>query len=91
MVDEVTLKKIRVLRGKDEILDALLDRIPIENIPPEYGGQSMPLGKAPEERLLWDLMNHNNNAMTYGDVLQCNGLNGNPPCAFCSFLRARSY
>ena len=28
---------------------ALMEKIDIENIPPEYGGKSMPLGQSPEE------------------------------------------
>merc|ERR1712232_453593 len=66
MVDEVTLKKINILRGKQQIFDALLEKIPIENIPPEYGGQSMPLGKSPEEQQLRALMRHNN-GLAHGD------------------------
>jgi len=52
MVDEVTRKKITILRsGAEAITEALKERIPIENIPPEYGGNSMPLGYSPEEDL----------------------------------------
>lgn len=89
MVDEVTLKKINILRGKNEIFEALLEKIPIENIPPEYGGQSVPLGESPEEHLLRDLMHHNN-ALASGDY-SCGGRATNPPCPFCSFVPARSY
>lgn len=89
MVDEVTLKKISILRGKNEIFEALLEKIPIENIPPEYGGQSVPLGESPEEHLLRDLMHHNN-ALASGDY-SCGGRATNPPCYFCSFVPARSY
>jgi hypothetical protein len=89
MIDEVTLKKIQILRGKEEIFRALLDKIPIQNIPPEYGGQSMPLGQAPQETLLRDLMRHNNN-VAKGDH-SCGGKNGTPPCRFCIWEPARGY
>ena len=50
MVDDVTKKKITIMRyGKEAITKALMERIDIENIPPEYGGESMPLGQSPEE------------------------------------------
>lgn len=89
MVDPVTLEKVYILRGEKEIFNALLERIPIENIPPEYGGQSMPLGQAPEENLLWDLMKHNN-AQAKGSC-DCGGPSGNPACRHCVFVPVRSY
>jgi hypothetical protein len=89
MIDEVTLKKIQILRGKEEIFQALMDKIPIQNIPPEYGGQSMPLGQAPQETLLRDLMRHNNN-VAKGDH-SCGGKNSTPPCRFCTWEPARGY
>ena len=49
MADEVTRRKIRILRGKENILNDLLTRIDMDNIPCDYGGQSMPLGQSPEE------------------------------------------
>ena len=88
MVDVDTLKKIYILRGKKEIFNSLCERIPLENIPPEYGGNSMPLGQAPEERLLWDLMTHNN-ALANGG--KCKGTHSGDPCPFCTFRYARSY
>jgi hypothetical protein len=89
MVDEVTLQKIDIIRGKEEVLEALLKKIPIENIPPEYGGKSMPLGQSPQEELLRDLMKHNMKR-SEGDC-SCGGRAGTPPCQFCSFVPARSY
>jgi hypothetical protein len=89
MVDEVTLRKINILRGKEAIFQALLEKIPIENIPPEYGGQSMPLGESPEEQLLRDTMRHNQQ-LVKGDY-SCGGRAANPPCPYCSFASARSY
>jgi hypothetical protein len=50
MVDDVTKKKITIMRyGMEAITKALMEKIDIENIPPEYGGKSVPLGQAPEE------------------------------------------
>ena len=87
MVDEVTLKKISIVRGKQEVFDALAAKIPVENIPPEYGGKSMPLGKSPEEEDLRALMAHNN-ALAQGDY-SCGGCQNN--CRFCSWGPARCY
>lgn len=89
MVDEVTLQKISIVRGKDAVFAALAEKIPIENIPPEYGGTSMPLGESPEEHALRDLIRHNN-ALANGDF-SCGGKAGNPPCRFCSWGPVRSY
>ena len=88
LVDEVTLEKITILSDKDKAFEAMNERIPIENIPPEYGGTcEIKLGKSPEEQLLKDLMYHNNCLVT-GD-LSCGGRNGN--CQFCNFVPVRSY
>ena len=54
-----TLEKIKVIRGKDKILAALKERIPMHQIPPEYGGRGLPLGHSEEERYLAALMEHN--------------------------------
>lgn len=54
MVDEVTREKVIIVRGKKKILEALAEKIPLESIPAEYGGQSD--GKSPEEDLLFNLM-----------------------------------
>jgi len=89
MVDESTLEKIYILRGKDEVRESLLERIPQENIPPEYGGTSMPLGESPEELLLRDLIAHNN-ALARGEQ-PCTGSDGSKACRFCSWQPARSY
>jgi len=89
MVDEVTLRKISIVRGKDAVFEALAEKIPVENIPPEYGGKSMPLGESPEEQALRDLIRHNN-AIAYGNF-SCGGKAANPPCRFCSWGPARSY
>jgi hypothetical protein len=60
MVDEVTLQKISIVRGQEAVFAALSEKIPYENIPPEYGGGSMPLGHSPEEYVLRDLIRYNN-------------------------------
>ena len=88
-VDEVTLKKISIIRGKQEVFDALREKIPIENIPPQYGGTSVPLGESPQEQQLKDLIHHNN-AVANGDF-SCGGRDADPPCGYCSFQLARSY
>ncbi|TYZ69217.1 hypothetical protein PybrP1_011293 [[Pythium] brassicae (nom. inval.)] len=54
MIDEVTREKVVMVRGKKNILEALKERIPLENIPEEYGGLSE--GSSPEETMLHDLM-----------------------------------
>lgn len=54
MIDEVTREKVVMVRGKKNILEALLERIPLENIPEEYGGTSE--GSSPEETMLHGLM-----------------------------------
>mmetsp|Transcript_52095 Transcript_52095/g.58233 ORF Transcript_52095/g.58233 Transcript_52095/m.58233 type:complete len:360 (+) Transcript_52095:212-1291(+) len=89
MVDDDTLKKISIVRGKDAVFAALSERIPIENIPPEYGGRSMKLGDSPEEHALRDLIAHNN-ALANGDY-SCGGKAAKPPCQFCSWRPVRSY
>ena len=59
-VDEVTRKKIKILRyGEKAITAALEEKIAIENIPPEYGGRSMPLGESPEEVMFCEKMKRN--------------------------------
>lgn len=51
MVDEVTKQKITIMKyGMEAITQALAEKIDIENIPPEYGGKSMPLGQSPDEK-----------------------------------------
>lgn len=86
--DKKTLDKVKMLRGKDDVLDGLLEFIDIDSIPPEYGGTSMPLGEAPEEKLLWDLMRHNNNVALHGTDY-CGGTKGG--CPYCNFKLARNY
>lgn len=89
MVDEATLEKINIVRGKDAVFAALNEKIPVENIPPEYGGKSVPLGESPEEYALRDLIRHNN-ALAIGDF-SCGGRAANPPCRFCSLGPTRQY
>ncbi len=87
MVDPVTLEKIHIVRGKKESLKILLQKIPIENIPPEYGGKSVPLGEALDELLLRDLMKHNNDLAQ--DNFSCKAVRN--PCRFCNHDLVRSY
>jgi hypothetical protein len=88
-VDETTLKKIFVVRGKDQIYSTLLEKIPEENIPTEYGGKSeYKLGESPEEELLRSLIKHNNE-MAKGKP--CFNASTKEPCKFCNFQYARNY
>jgi CRAL/TRIO domain len=95
IIDEDTLKKIYILRGKDEIRQNLMQRIPLENIPLEYGGTGMALGQAPEETLLANLVQHNNRMAWQRRVVceQCRA-DTKPEhweCPFCRWAPARSY
>lgn len=78
IIDPVTVEKVRVVRGEENIRRELREKIPIENIPPEYGGVSMPLGYSPEENMLAELMWHNNNHVVVSDD------NAWPSCRFCN-------
>eukprot|EP00543_Licmophora_paradoxa_P013420 CAMPEP_0202460356 /NCGR_PEP_ID=MMETSP1360-20130828/43384_1 /ASSEMBLY_ACC=CAM_ASM_000848 /TAXON_ID=515479 /ORGANISM="Licmophora paradoxa, Strain CCMP2313" /LENGTH=169 /DNA_ID=CAMNT_0049081965 /DNA_START=350 /DNA_END=859 /DNA_ORIENTATION=+ len=93
MIDPITLQKIKILRDPQEIKEALLERIPLENIPREYGGTCpMGLGESPEETLLWELMNHNNakaNAAGGGTAPPCSSQS--TFCQHCHFVPARAY
>lgn len=80
LTDPVTLEKVKVVSGKDEVHEALKEKIDIENIPPYYGGTSMPLGEAPEEKLLVELIHHNN-ALHNGEGRK----EGEPPSKFSTF------
>lgn len=93
-VDEVTLKKIKIVRGSKAIKKALAERIPLENIPPIYGGTSMPLGQSPEEEQLTAFVHHNN-ALAAAEASNlpkpCCGTEGDKPCAYCTWVPVRSY
>jgi hypothetical protein len=91
MVDEVTLQKIFILRGKEEIQQALEQKIAPENIPMEYGGKGPRMAESEEEILLADLMRHNALMATNNGVCPCGGRRAKPPCRFCSWVPARSY
>jgi hypothetical protein len=86
-VDPVTLEKISILRGKEEIRKNMELRIPMDQLPPEYGGQSAPLGQAQQEKTLRSLIMHNN-AIASGNY-SCGG--ASEDCSFCSFVPPRSY
>lgn len=89
-VDEVTLKKIFILRGEEEIYNALVEKVPEDQIPQEYGGRSpYKLGESPEEQMLWDLIKHNNEMIIEGRP--CCNANKSEPCRFCNFQYARYY
>lgn len=91
-VDPVTLEKIHILRGAEEIRQTMQQRIALENLPPEYGGKSMPLGQSPEEKEIWELMEHNNRlAQCRTDAEKLSVCGGMGKCRFCSMQIARSY
>lgn len=87
IIDEDTLKKIYILRGVDEIRTAMQERIPLEHIPPEYGGNSLPLGQSPQEQTLAEWMEHNNRLAEEGRTL----CRDHTTCQFCTWVPARSY
>lgn len=89
-VDESTLKKIFILRDKEEIRKRMQERIPLENIPREYGGESpYPLGQSPEEMEFAELIEHNNR-ISNGDF-SCGGAAPDSQCRFCKWVPPRSY
>lgn len=88
IIDTATLEKIHILRGKEEIRKSMNDRIPLENIPPEYGGTSVPLGQSAEEVELASLVAHNNAIAEHG---QCNVYCDTGRCKFCEWVPARRY
>lgn len=56
-LDPVTLSKIHILRGDAKIKAELLLHIDEDQLPQEYGGKSsLPLGEAPEESILRELV-----------------------------------
>lgn len=85
-IDEGNLRKVKIVGGGANLLQVLLEYIPMENIPPEYGGTSMPLGKSPEEAMLKAFMDHNNLA-TRG--AKCPGVEGG--CRFCTWRPIRGH
>lgn len=88
-VDEVTLQKIFILRGKDEIFNTLSEKIDVKNIPKTYGGESpYELGDSLEEQLLRNLMKHNNEM---AEARSCPNSGFDEPCRFCNFRYARNY
>jgi hypothetical protein len=86
-VDKSTLERIKILRGRKEIRKALLERIPIENIPVEYGGTSVPLGQSREEMVLKEFMKHNNDREAGKG--ECEGMIGG--CHYCTWRPSRRY
>ena len=90
IIDEDTLKKIYILRGKDEIRNAMQERIPLEHIPPEYGGTSLPLGQSPQEQTLAEWVQHNN-ALAAQERSVCHNDDDGRACPFCTWVPARSY
>jgi hypothetical protein len=88
IIDESTLKKIYILRGKDEIRTNMQEKIALENIPPEYGGTGPRLGESIEEQTLAAWVEHNNQLATAG-LTACPA--STEHCRFCDWTPARSY
>ena len=89
-IDEATLKKIFILRDKDEIRRCMQEKIPPHHLPREYGGQSpYPLGQSPEEWQFARLVEHNNR-IAAGDF-SCGGAAPGSTCPFCTWAPPRSY
>ena len=63
------------------------ERIPLEHIPPEYGGTSVPLGQSPQETTLAEWMEHNNTLAAQQRTV-CHDYRN---CQFCTWVPARSY
>ena len=74
LLDEVTLKKIWVLRRGEDVFAALRVRISEDMIPPEYGGGSMGLGYSPEEKMLYDQVMYNTYCEEAGDRVVSSGM-----------------
>jgi len=91
IIPEATLKKIFVLRGKDEMMKTLSKYVPMENIPAEYGGASpLPLGQSSEEKLLANLMQYNLHRAGAQDISDPEYME-QLSCRFSDWTPARSY
>ena len=94
-IDPVTLEKIEIVRKSPQATGKILEQsIPLEHLPPEYGGTStVPLRESPEELHLARWMKHNNelavaaNANGEQRLRSC----GDPQCPFCTWKPVRSY
>ena len=71
-VDDVTKQKIKIIKSGNlqSITNALLEKIELHNIPPEYGGTSMPLGQSPEEEVFAHHFAKLNNKSTNPNYIQ---------------------
>lgn len=88
LVDEATLRKIIIFRGSPEETSRLLqEKIPLENLPPEYGGLSPPFGQSPEEEEFRQWVYHNN-YLAQQKRMCCPTPH---ECRFCSWAPVRSY
>jgi CRAL/TRIO domain len=92
MIDASTLQRIHILRGWEEILHNLRKHIPLQHIPPIYGGTSVPLGYSPQEQILSQLIEHN----TYVASTRTDRHNAHYPhdksgCSLCEYTPVRSY
>lgn len=96
VVAKSTLNKIFILRGEEEIKRKLREYVPLDQIPREYGGTSpIPLGESREEKLLAELVKHNNRLAAQKQAV-CSGCTNDLhsadwPCRFCRWTPARRY
>ena len=99
IIDPSTLERIHILRrnspNKNEVLQNLLKHIPMEHIPPQYGGSSPPLGYSPQERILQQFIDHRNSLRQQNRSI-CPSCDPHVdskywPCPFCRFRPVRSY
>lgn len=96
VVAKSTLNKIFILRGEEEIKRKLRENVPLDQIPREYGGTSpIPLGESREEKLLAELVKHNNRLAAQKQAV-CSGCTNDLhsadwPCRFCRWTPARRY
>jgi hypothetical protein len=102
LLDPSTLERIHILRrnsnsnhNRNEILQNLLKHIPLEHIPPNYGGTSAPLGQSPQERILQQFIEHRNRLIRHNHSTSdhCNPQSDSKEWSspFCHFRPARSY
>lgn len=89
-IDPVTLDKIKILRGEEEVKRVLQERIPYDQLPRNYGGAetSPALGESQEMLYLSKWIAHNNEKAKNNNG-ECPNNGGH--CPFCEWTPARSY
>jgi hypothetical protein len=85
----VTLEKIKILRGDEEVKRVLQERIPYDQLPRNYGGAGPALGESQEMLHLSKWIVHNNEMAKNNGECPNNGSHCH--CPFCEWTQARSY